>query len=238
MNDFGLAFDEITASNLLKVNLDGMVVEPSVPIPADRRTINRGKGRVFKPGYVLHSAIHEARHDVHAIWHGHDIDTTAVSQTTFGILPLSQEAIFALNKGISYHPFEGSANSLDEQPRLIKNLGPVNQILMLEDHGPLVACPTIEDSFHGMYFLTRACKYQIKSLSAAGGDISKIHMPSEEAQKEMVRRMDKFDEAPSTNRDTSSTGEEKVEEHDTAGLMFAAARRSAEREFGMDSIYK
>ncbi|KAL7538826.1 hypothetical protein ACHAXR_008819 [Thalassiosira sp. AJA248-18] len=231
LNDYGLGFDEMTACNLLKVNLDGMLVE-SKPLPANRRTINPGKGRVFKPGYVLHSAIHAAREDVHAIWHGHDLDATAVSQTKFGILPLSQEATYALNKGVSYHPFEGSANDLSEQPRLVKNLGPKNQILMLEDHGPIVACPTIEEAFAGMYFLTRACKFQIKSLSAAGGDLNKIHMPADETLDEMVRRMEKFDEPPS-----DAANQDREEVHDTPGLMFGYARRSAEKAFGVDSIY-
>lgn len=236
LNDYGLGFDEITPCNLLKVNLDGMLVDTS--IPANRRSINPGRGRVFKPGYVLHSAIHAARKDVHAIWHGHDLDATAVSQTKFGILPLSQEATYALNKGISYHPFEGSANDLSEQPRLVKNLGPTNQILMLEDHGPIVATPTIEEAFAGMYFLTRACKFQIKSLSAAGGDLSKIHMPSDELMNEMVRRMEKFDEAPSVAEANSKGPAPSEEVHDTPGLMYAYARRSAEKAFGKDDIYR
>lgn len=231
LNDFGMGFDEITACNLLKVNLDGMIVDQPASLPANRRTINRGKGRVFKPGFVLHSALHAAREDVHAVWHGHDLDVTAVSQTTFGILPLSQEATYALSKGISYHPFEGSANDLSEQPRLVRNFGPSNQILMLEDHGPIVACPTIEEAFAGMYFLTRACKYQIKSLSAVGGDLRKIHMPAAETLNEMFRRMDKFDDAPSSEENGNEVA------HDTPGLMFAYARRSAEKAFGSNSIY-
>ncbi|KAL3757517.1 hypothetical protein ACHAWU_010149 [Discostella pseudostelligera] len=242
LNDFGLGFDEMTACNLLKVNLDGMLVGSS--LPANRRTLNTGKGRVFKPGYVLHSAIHAARDDVHAIWHGHDIDTTAVTQTKFGILPLSQEATYALSKGVSYHPFEGSANDLTEQPRLVKNLGPTNQILLLEDHGPIVACPTIEEAFAGMYFVTRACKFQIKALSAAGGNLSNIHMPSDKTIDEMFRRMAKFDEPPSqgevkADTETLVKSDKKTEEevHDTPGLMFAYARRSAEKVFGSDSIY-
>ena len=240
LNDFGYGFDEITACSLLKVNLDGMLVELPHHLPANRRTINPGKGRVFKPGYVLHSAIHAARHDVHAVWHGHDLDASAVSQTKFGMLPLSQEATYVLNKGLSYHPFEGSANDLSEQPRLVKNLGPTNQMLLLEDHGPIVACPTIEEAFAGMYFLTRACKYQIRALSAAGGDLNKIHMPADETLEEMVRRMEKFDEAPSSVEATESTSsnDETEETHDTPGLMFAYARRSAEKVFGADSIYR
>lgn len=240
LNDFGIGFDEITASNLLKVNLEGMVIQQS--IPADRRDINPGEGRVFKPGYLLHSAIHTARHDVHAIWHGHDLDASAVSQTKFGILPLSQEASYVLQKGLSFHSFEGSANDPSEQPRLVSNLGPTNQMLILEDHGPIVACPTIEEAFQGMYFLTRACKYQIKSFAAAGGDLSKINIPDDESKEEIMRRMKNFDEAPTSSKSTSnntnnSEKKDDVVMHDTPGLMFAYARRSAERVFGKGQIY-
>lgn len=233
LNDFGIGFDEITASNLIKVDLNGMVVDQQ--ISSERCNINPGKGRVFKPGYVLHSAIHAARHDVHAIWHGHDLDASAISQTKFGILPLSQEATYVLNKGLSYHPFEGSANDLSEQPRLVANLGPTNQMLMLENHGPIVACPTLEEAFQGMYFLTRACKYQVKALAAAGGDLGMINIPDDSTMNEMVKRMDKFDEAPSQKEDDDSSGEVL---HDTSGLMFAYARRTAEKTFGADSIYR
>ncbi|KAL3792493.1 hypothetical protein HJC23_008415 [Cyclotella cryptica] len=246
LNDFGIGFDEITACNLLKVNLDGMVLDTIKPIPAERRDINSGEGRVFKPGYVLHSAIHAVRHDVYAVWHGHDLDASAVSQTKFGILPLSQEATYVLNKGLSYHPFEGSANDLSEQPRLVANLGPTNQMLLLEDHGPIVACPTLEEAFAGMYFLTRACKYQIKSLSAAGGDLSKIHLPDDTTMNEMVKRMEMFDEAPlackednvKSSDQTSENGSPAEVMHDTPGLMFAYARRTAEKTFGLASIYR
>lgn len=191
------------------------------------------------------------------MWHGHDLDASAISQTKFGILPLSQEATYCLNKGISYHEFEGSANDLSEQPRLVANLGQTNQILILEDHGPLVACPTIEEAFAGMYFLTRACKYQVKSLAAAGGDLKKIHLPDSSTLDEMVRRMEKFDEAPSSSGakrnqeihgddivvspSNENDGEEEVPKeimHDTPGLMFAYARRTAEKLFGKDSIYR
>ena len=116
----------------------------------------------------------------------------------------------------------------------MRNLGDTNQVLILEDHGPLVACPTIEESFALMYFLTRACQFQINSLSAAGADLSKIHVPEESTLNEMVRRMEKFDEAPSSTKDV----EDKPAEHDTPGLMFAYARRSAENEFGSESIYR
>ena len=115
LNSYGEGFDEITASSLLIVTLDGTQVPPS-------------QGRVFKPGYVLHSALHEGREDVHAIWHCHQLESTAICQTTTGLLPLSQEATFALAKGVAYHPYEGSVNSVDEQPRFLQSLGPTNKV--------------------------------------------------------------------------------------------------------------
>uniref|UniRef100_A0A7S4M8D1 Class II aldolase/adducin N-terminal domain-containing protein n=1 Tax=Odontella aurita TaxID=265563 RepID=A0A7S4M8D1_9STRA len=226
LNDYGMGFDEITASSLLKVTLDGTQVGPS-------------RGRVFKPGYVLHSAVHGARDDVHAVWHCHHIDATAVCQTKTGLLPLSQEATFALAKGLSYHPYEGSANSEEERPRIIANLGPTNKVLILEDHGPLVAGENLEEAFSSMWFLTRACQYQVRSTSSVGGDLSRIHVPCEETRDEMDRRAEKFDEAPAIKVECKESGEENevVEKHDTEGLMFACARRAAERKFGAENVY-
>jgi hypothetical protein len=114
---------------------------------------------------------------------------------------------------------------------------------MLEDHGPIVASPTIEEAFQGMYFLTRACKYQIKSFAAAGGDLNKINIPDDESKEEIMRRMKNFDEAPAAAKSTANNtnnGDKKddIVVHDTPGLMFAYARRSAERVFGKNQIYR
>lgn len=218
INEFGVGFDEMTASSILKVNLDGDVVD-------ERNTTTAG--RVFKPGYVIHSAIHQGRPDVHAVWHVHPLDTTAVCQTKFGLLPISQEASLAAKRGLSYHPFEGTANSVDERERLVESLGPSNQILLLENHGPLVASPTLHQAFAGMFFLTRACTFQIKSMSSVGGDLTKIHMPSASLKEEMLARSKRFDEAP----------KEGIQ-HDSDKLMFEYAVRSAEQAFGKDNIYR
>lgn len=225
LNEYGLGFDEITASNLLKVTLDGTcVLTPGVSAVT---------GRVFKPGYILHSALHEAREDVHAIWHCHQVDSTAICQTTTGLLPLSQEATFALAKGVSYHPYEGSVNSVDEQERFMTSLGETNKVLMLEDHGPLVVGERIEEAFSTMWFLTRACQYQARAMSSVGGDLSRINIPSNDIEEEMNRRAETFDEAPTIKVEAA----EIVEKHDTEALMFACARRSAERKFGAANIY-
>ena len=221
LNDFGVGFDEMTASSILKVNLDGDIV------PDSSSSSSGAGGRVFKPGYVIHSAVHQARPDLHAVWHVHAIDTTAVCQTKFGLLPLGQESILALKRGLSYHPFEGTANSVEERERLVKSLGPTNQILLLENHGPLVASPTLHQAFAGMFMVTRACTFQIRALSSVGGDLNKIHVPSQELQDEMLARAQKFDEAP-----------QKGVQHDSDQLMFDYAVRAAEKAFGKDDIYR
>uniref|UniRef100_A0A7S4AWX2 Class II aldolase/adducin N-terminal domain-containing protein n=1 Tax=Pseudo-nitzschia australis TaxID=44445 RepID=A0A7S4AWX2_9STRA len=222
INEFGVGFDEMKASSILKVNLDGDVV-----VDDNSSSTSTTTGRVFKPGFVIHSAIHGARPDTHAVWHVHPLDTTAVCQTKFGLLPISQEASLAAKRGLSYHPFEGTANTIDERGRLVDSLGPTNQILMLENHGPLMASPTLHQAFAGMFFLTRACTFQIKALSSVGGDLSKIHMPSQDLEEEILARSKKFDEAP-----------QKGIQHDSDKLMFDYAVRAAEQAFGKDDIYR
>ena len=148
------------------------------------------------------------------------------------------EATFALAKGIAYHPYEGSVNSLDEQPRFLESLGPINKVMMLEDHGPLVVGSRLEEAFSTMWFLTRACQYQVRAMSSVGGDLSRINVPTEEIEKEMNDRADKFDEAPTIKVQREDGQEEEVvEKHDTEALMFHCARRAAEREFGAENIY-
>eukprot|EP00537_Pseudo-nitzschia_pungens_P006047 CAMPEP_0172363446 /NCGR_PEP_ID=MMETSP1060-20121228/6807_1 /TAXON_ID=37318 /ORGANISM="Pseudo-nitzschia pungens, Strain cf. cingulata" /LENGTH=279 /DNA_ID=CAMNT_0013086189 /DNA_START=73 /DNA_END=912 /DNA_ORIENTATION=+ len=228
INEFGVGFDEMKASSILKVNLDGDVVAENRNSSSSSGSGNpTPTGRVFKPGYVIHSAIHRGRPDTHAVWHVHPLDTTAVCQTRFGLLPISQEASLAAKRGLSYHPFEGTANSIDERERLVQNLGPTNQILMLENHGPLVASPTLHQAFAGMFFLTRACTFQIKALSSVGGDLGKIHTPSPDLEEEMLARSKRFDEAP-----------QKGVQHDSDKLMFDYAVRAAEQAFGKENIYR
>ena len=103
------------------------------------------------------------------------MDASLVTLTKYGsINHLSQEAILAHNCGISYHPFEGTANDVSERQRLVNSLGTTNRILLLQNQGPSVAGTTLEQAFAGMYFVTRASTYQINALASVGGDI--LHM--------------------------------------------------------------
>ena len=152
INPYGLMFEEITASSLVKVDLQGnKVVDTPHPInPA---------------GFVIHSAIHEARHDVACIIHTHTVDGIAVSVQEHGLLPLNQTALFPY-VSMSYHDYEGVALLDDEKPRLVADMGDA-AFLILRNHGLLTAASSIPDAFLQIFLLEKACAIQIKAL--AGG---------------------------------------------------------------------
>jgi ribulose-5-phosphate 4-epimerase/fuculose-1-phosphate aldolase len=151
INAYGLLFEEMTASSLVKVDLAGeQVLETPYAInPA---------------GFTIHSAIHAARHDVGCVIHTHTKAGVAVSAQADGLLPLSQVSLFPL-ASISYHDYEGVALNEDEKPRLVADLGDRSN-LILRNHGLLTAAATIPDAFLGMYVLETACQTQILAQSA------------------------------------------------------------------------
>ncbi|MEO6033168.1 MAG: class II aldolase/adducin family protein, partial [Burkholderiaceae bacterium] len=119
INPYGLMFEEITASNLIKIDTHGNKLDAS-PYP------------VNPAGFTIHSAIHGARHDAQCVLHVHTLNGIAVSAQKGGVLPLSQQSIFVLS-GLSYHDYEGVALRDDEKPRLVADLGPDNNFLMLRN---------------------------------------------------------------------------------------------------------
>ena len=151
INAFGLAFNEITASNLVKIDIEGNIVDPDCPF-----TINPA-------GFTIHSAVHQVRHDAMCVFHLHTNETIAVASVEEGLLPLSQYAMFAL-ASMSYHDYEGLAVNLDEQARLQNNLGDKN-FMLLRNHGGLTVGKTIGDAFMHMYDLTRACQVQLQIMA-------------------------------------------------------------------------
>eukprot|EP00746_Dinoflagellata_sp_MGD_P104952 gnl/MRDRNA2_/MRDRNA2_43616_c0_seq1.p1 gnl/MRDRNA2_/MRDRNA2_43616_c0~~gnl/MRDRNA2_/MRDRNA2_43616_c0_seq1.p1 ORF type:complete len:324 (+),score=65.68 gnl/MRDRNA2_/MRDRNA2_43616_c0_seq1:106-1077(+) len=211
INPFGIRFDEVTASNLLKVDLQGQVVDPGT-----------GAGPLLTQGFVVHSSVHMARPELHAVWHCHHENTVAVSMTKDGLLPLTQEAL-NLYGNISYHPFEGTATDPSERDRMAKNLGASNKIMMLDNHGPLTAGATLGEAFAYMSSVTRACDYQIKALAAVGGDMKRIHLPSKEMLEQILSR--------GSGMDPKKNG------IDTYEAMFRAAARIVEEKHGKDKIY-
>ncbi|MDJ0653819.1 MAG: class II aldolase/adducin family protein [Xanthomonadales bacterium] len=159
INPYGMMFDEITASSLVKVDLEANKVMNS-PYP------------VNPAGFVIHSAVHAARPDVQCVMHTHTVNGVAVSAQAEGVLPISQQSIFAL-ASIGYHDYEGVALNEDEKPRLVADLGS-NNFFVLRNHGLLTCGPTVADAFLGMYVLESACAIQI-SAQAGGGDL--VHIP-------------------------------------------------------------
>ncbi len=158
INPYGMMFDEITASSLVKIDLDGNKVEetPFLINPA---------------GFTIHSAIHAVRHDAQCVLHVHSINGVAVSAQKEGVLPLSQQSIFVLSS-LAYHDYEGVALNADEKPRLVADLGD-KTYLMLRNHGLLTLGKTVADAFLNMYIFESACMIQIRAQSG-GGELVRI----------------------------------------------------------------
>jgi ribulose-5-phosphate 4-epimerase/fuculose-1-phosphate aldolase len=155
INPYGLMFEEITASSLVRVGLEGQKLDES-PFP------------VNPAGFTIHSAVHAARHDAQCVLHTHSLNGVAVSAQRGGVLPLSQQSIAVLSN-LAYHDYEGLALRDDEKPRLVADLGEKN-FLMLRNHGLLTLGATIADAFVAMYFFEAVCNIQIRA-QAGGGEL-------------------------------------------------------------------
>jgi ribulose-5-phosphate 4-epimerase/fuculose-1-phosphate aldolase len=157
LNPYNLMFEEVTASSLVKVDMKGQPVEPSpfVTNPA---------------GFTIHSALHMARDDAHAVMHLHTPHGQAVSAHAEGLLPLTQTAML-IRDDIGYHDYEGVAVDLDERERLVANLGDKGAML-LRNHGTLAVGETVGEAFLKIYFLERACEAQILALSAGENNLN------------------------------------------------------------------
>ncbi|MES1156170.1 MAG: class II aldolase/adducin family protein [Alphaproteobacteria bacterium] len=151
INPYGMLFDEITASSLVKVDLEGNIVA-STPY------------FINPAGFTIHSAIHAAREDALCVIHLHTSAGVAVASQKHGLLPLSQHALIALPQ-VAYHDYEGIALNLDERERLVRDLGQ-KKLMLLRNHGTLALGATAGEAFLGIFFLERACQQQVMALSA------------------------------------------------------------------------
>jgi len=158
INPYGLMFDEITATSLVKVDRNcNKVIDSPFPVnPA---------------GFVIHSAVHEVREDIQCVMHVHTRAGVAVSAQKCGVLPISQQSTFVL-ASLAYHDYEGVAFRDDEKPRLQADLGDRN-FLMLRNHGLLTVGRTIADAFLSMYIFESACQIQVSAQ--AGGELTPVH---------------------------------------------------------------
>jgi ribulose-5-phosphate 4-epimerase/fuculose-1-phosphate aldolase len=154
INPYGLMFDEITASSLVLIDMDGRKLRDS-PFP------------VNPAGFTIHSCIHAVRDDAQCVLHTHSRAGVGVSAQKHGILPLSQQSTIVLNS-LAYHDYEGIALRDDERPRLQASLGPTARFLMLRNHGLLTVGKTIPDAFLSMYTFENTCRIQVDAMAGSG----------------------------------------------------------------------
>ncbi|MEN8721296.1 MAG: class II aldolase/adducin family protein [Alphaproteobacteria bacterium] len=159
INPYGMMFEEITASSLVKIDVEGNIVEESPFF-------------VNPAGFTIHSALHMNSENAHFIIHLHTDDGVAVSSQKHGLLPFCQTALGVYND-LAYHDYEGVALDLDERERLVADMGD-KSFMMLYNHGTLTVGETAGDAWIRMFFLERACSMQIKALTAGGKDAIRL----------------------------------------------------------------
>jgi ribulose-5-phosphate 4-epimerase/fuculose-1-phosphate aldolase len=159
INPYGMMFEEITASSLVKIDWQGNKLDDN-PYP------------VNPAGFTIHSAVHGAREDAKCVLHIHSLNGVAVSAQKDGLLPISQQSMFVL-AGLAYHDYEGVALNEEEKPRLVRDLGEKN-FLMLRNHGLLTVGESVADAFLFMYLFEASCMIQVRA-QAGGGEL--VHIP-------------------------------------------------------------
>ena len=153
INPFGMMFDEITASSLVKIDWDGKVLDDPL-----------GMG-VNEAGFIIHSCMHRARPEINCVIHTHTRAAVAVSAMKCGLLPISQHAM-RVHAEVTYHDYEGVALYKDEQARMARDLGKKSKAMILRNHGVLALGETVREAFEIMYYLDCACQIQVDALAA------------------------------------------------------------------------
>ena len=179
LNPYGLLFDEVTASNLVRIDIEGNIVEDTP------YTVNPA-------GFTIHSAVHRARPDVNCVLHTHTRAGIAVSALREGLLPISQIAL-QFHDRLAYHDYEGIALDLDERDRLARDLGD-RKAMILRNHGLLTAGGSVAEAFSLMFYLERACEIQVAALSSG----RELIMPSPEVCAKVARQYEEDDEPAGT----------------------------------------
>ena len=179
LNPYGFLFEEVTASNLVRIDIDGNIVEDT------SYTVNPA-------GFTIHSAIHRARSDVNCVLHTHTRAGIAISALREGLLPISQIALQFYNR-LAYHDYEGIALDLDERDRLARDLGD-RKAMILRNHGLLTAGASVAEAFSLMFYLERACEIQIAALSTG----RELIVPTPEVCEKAAQQYEEDDEPAGT----------------------------------------
>ena len=165
VNPYGLMFDEITASNLVKVDPHGKVLDDPTGLGYN------------EAGFVIHGCMHEARPEINCVLHTHTRAGVAVSAHKCGLLPISQHAMM-VQQQVAYHDYEGIALEMDERSRMARDLGKTSKAMILRNHGLLTLGETVREAFELMYYLDCACQIQIDAMA---GGLHNVQLMSKEA---------------------------------------------------------
>ena len=175
INPYGLMFDEITASNLVKVDHDGKVIDDPLGLGYN------------EAGFVIHGCVHEARPEIGCVIHTHTRAGVAVSAMTCGLLPISQHAM-RVQRIVTYHDYEGIALEMDERKRLAHDLGKKSKAMILRNHGLLTLGATVREAFELMYYLDCACQIQIDALAAGTDNVLQMSKAAADTAHEQFGR--------------------------------------------------
>lgn len=186
LNPHGVLFRDVTASSLVKIDTEGRVLQPT------NHSVNAA-------GFVVHSAVHMARHDAGCVVHLHTVAGVAVSSLACGVLPTNQWS-YQFHNRVAYHDYEGIALDTDERERLIADLGPTSRVLVLRNHGMLTLGETIADAFVLMRNLDIACQAQI-AISSTGLPVAEV---SEAVREHTARQYERSVEKHHLNPEKSS----------------------------------
>ncbi|HEX5093390.1 MAG TPA: class II aldolase/adducin family protein, partial [Burkholderiales bacterium] len=175
INPYGLMFDEITASNLVRIDASGKTVDDPLELGYN------------EAGFVIHGAMHEARPEVNCVIHTHTRAGVAVSAMKCGLLPVSQHAM-RVQRQCTYHDYEGIALNLSERERMAANLGKTSKVMILRNHGLLTLGETVREAFELMYYLDCACQIQIDAMAGGAHNVLEMSQGAADTSTEQFDR--------------------------------------------------
>jgi ribulose-5-phosphate 4-epimerase/fuculose-1-phosphate aldolase len=184
INPYGLMFDEITASNLVRIDEHGKVIDDPLDLGYN------------EAGFVIHGCVHAARPEINCVIHTHTRAGVAVSAMKCGLLPISQHAM-RVQRQVTYHDYEGIALDMDERTRMAKDLGKTSKAMILRNHGLLALGATVREAFEMMYYLDCACQIQIDAMAGGQDNVLTMSQNAAHTASEQFERPDR----PSTHKD-------------------------------------
>jgi len=184
INAYGLMFDEITASNLVRIDARGKVLDDPLELGYN------------EAGFVIHGCMHEARPEINCVIHTHTRAGVAVSAMKCGLLPISQHAM-RVQQQCTYHDYEGIALNLSERERMAASLGQRSKVMILRNHGLLTLGETVREAFELMYYLDCACQIQVDAVAAGLENVQLMSQSAADTATEQFQR----DDRPSTHKD-------------------------------------